>query len=203
MATLNADQLATIGKQAGFAGNDLVWFISTALAESGGRTDATNNIGAGHTGIMQISGVHLGAHPTWTRAWLMNPQNNASAARTLFLQYGKRPWLASSGRRLLYAKTAEDAAKRAGTAGVDPTTIGGAAGLPDLSPSNPLASAQQALSLAAKAGTWISDPRNWMRIVYVALGGALVVGALVMVAMPVATSVATPVVKTAVKAAKG
>jgi len=117
----------------------------------------------------------------------MNPANNAVAAHTLFLESGWSPWAATAGQRLLYMKTAEDAVRQIGE-NPSATTVGGALGLPDLSGAgSALGTAKQALELAVKGASWITDPQNWIRVIYVMLGGALVVGALIIVAAPTVT----------------
>jgi hypothetical protein len=81
-------------------------------------------------------------------------------------------------------KTAEDAVRQLGE-NPSATTIGGAVGLPDLSGvSGTLGVAKQGIELAVKAGSWITDPTNWVRVIYVFVGGALLVGALIIVAAP-------------------
>lgn len=44
--------------------------------------------------------------------------------------------------------------------------------------------------ILAKAGDWLSDPANWIRIAYVAGGAALVIGGLVLVGKPLAEAAA-------------
>jgi len=195
---LSPVEVARHAQRAGFRGNDLVRAVAHAGAESSFDPNATNNIGAGHTGLWQISGVHLRDHPQWTRAWLKNPANNAVAAYTLFRQSGWQPWLATAGRRLLYMKTAEDAVRQIGETNVDPTTIGGAIDAPDLS-GGMLGTAKQAIELAVKAGNWINDPSNWLRVLYVGLGGILVVSALIVVVLPAVQSTAKTATKVATK----
>jgi hypothetical protein len=202
---LSARQIATFAAAAGFRGADLQTSVAVALAESGGNPAAHNlSSREDSRGLWQIN---VRAHPEFASSNLYDPATNARAARAVLAKQGWRAWsVFTNGKFLLYMPTA-GVAVRSMPGGVDTgdPLADKAAGVIDETAGGVLDTGRSVVAigqLAAKAGTWISDPRNWMRIVYVALGGALVVGALVMVALPVATSVAAPVVKTAVKAAK-
>ena len=57
------------------------------------------------------------------------------------------------------------------------------------------------IGLAAKAGTWLSNPQNWVRVIYVQVGAMLLIGALVILVAPTVIGLASPAGK-AGKAAK-
>lgn len=81
--------IAQINAGAGFSGEDLITSVAVVLAESGGNAKVVNRIGC--VGWFQINQpVHVKAHPTWTRAYLQDPRNNAKAAYALFVANGKR-----------------------------------------------------------------------------------------------------------------
>jgi hypothetical protein len=194
MPTYRAQDLAGFAANAGFTGDAAVKAVAIALAESGGRSDVVNSIGA--TGLWQINQpVHVKAHPGWTQAYLKDPINNAKAAYELSSGGTNwKPWVVyTTGAYLLYmpqAKTAVDAngGSKHGTA------------VPD-NPLIPDAIEQQAQGLAALAQfpakilAWISDRNNSIRIAKVVVGGGLVIGALIVVSRPVIE----PAVKTVAK----
>lgn len=176
MATLTPAQIAGYARQAGFSGGALATSVAVALAESGGRTDATNVNRNGSTdrGLWQLND---GAHP-WVKSinW-QDPAANAAGAYRIYREAGGsfRPWVAytsgSAGQFQLQAAQAAGA-----PASVD--SDGG--GLLDkLNPLDDVASAAGAaadgVKLAASAGVWISNPHNWLRVAYVVIGGALII----------------------------
>lgn len=90
MTTLTDKQIASVAAQAGFKGSALTIAVAVALAESSGRTDVVNSIGA--TGLWQIL---QSAHPQWTIQQLKDPHTNARAAY-IISSGGKnwKPWVA-------------------------------------------------------------------------------------------------------------
>jgi Lysozyme like domain len=212
MGYLTARQLAEYAARAGFRGADLQTSVAVALAEGKGTGTPLNrrvlaeSVGDNGNSIGPWQ-IHMPSHPEFSRSYLLNPQNNANAARAVLRKQGWGAWTQfRNGAFLVYMPLAGANVKSL-PGGIDTgdPLADKAAGVIDETAGGVLDTGRSVVAigqLAAKAGTWISDPRNWMRIVYVALGGALVVGALVMVALPAATSVASPVVKAAVKATK-
>jgi len=191
MAKIGSQEIARLAQAAGFRGADLQTAVAVALAESGGNTTATNRNtnGTVDTGLWQINSVHGFSN-------LTDPATNARAAKTVLGRQGWSAWsVFKSGKFLLYMPTAGAAVLSlpGGVATGDPLAdkASGAvqSGVSTLGDITGAKAAGQALSLAAKAGTWINDPRNWLRIAYVVLGGALVIGALVMIVAPVASNV--------------
>lgn len=100
---MSAIEIAQVAVNAGFKGKNTVQLATAiALAESSGNATVINSIGA--TGLWQINQpVHVKAHPTWTKQWLQNPNNNAKAAYVLS-NGGKNwtPWEAYT--RLMHIK---------------------------------------------------------------------------------------------------
>jgi hypothetical protein len=195
---LTSGQIAMHAMTAGFRGADLPMAIAVALAESGGNPNARALTSREDSrGLWQIN---VRAHPEFATVNLYDPATNARAAKAVLNKQGWRAWsVYTTGKAMLFlpGATAVAAQVQAGN------TAAGAI----VSQSNPggvlntaVGTGQSIMSigsLMAKAGTWISSPHNWIRVVYVVLGGALVIGALVVVAAPVAA----PVVQTAVKTA--
>lgn len=203
MARASASQIAQYAYNAGFRGKSVALSVAVAMAESSGNTDARGD-GGWSIGLWQ---VYRKAHPQYSEAYLLDPQNNAKAAYEISAGGSTfMPWTTyKTGAYLLYMPTAEVAAQRVDPKGgilAAPAQAG--THLPDLTGAPSIVDTAKAIgsgvSLAAKAGTWLSNPQNLVRIVYVMLGGMLVVGALVVLAAPVALNLAGgPVVKTAKK----
>lgn len=171
MAVLSQPQVRTFAVLGGLPNPDLMAAI--AMAESGGNTDAIGAVG--EVGLWQINQpVHVKAHPTWTVAWLRNPSNNAAAARVVLNAQGLSAWTTyTNGAYRRFYGSAEVAAGAAqSVTGGFPNPI-----------SDLLDTAGQVGRLAqavAKGANWISNPSNWVRIVYVGVGGALIVTAMML-----------------------
>lgn len=114
MATISLTQAAVYARAAGFTGDALVDVVAVVIPESSLRTDVVNGIGA--TGLWQINQpVHVKDHPTWTKAWLQNPANNAMAAKVIYDQQGMGAWEAwTTGRAAPYLAQARAAVAAAG-----------------------------------------------------------------------------------------
>ena len=188
MATLTQSQVYAIAVSTGLPQPKLMTAI--AMAESSGRTNVVNPIGC--VGLWQINQpVHVKQHPTWTKAWLSNPVNNARAAKVIYQAQGLEAWQSyTDGRFKQYMDSTAQGVGDIdpldpfglikGNQGSDAVDLAGnaAGGLGDIA------------SFAAKAGNWISNPRNWLRIVYVMGGVALVVVGVSSLARPYVTKAA-------------
>ncbi len=172
MATLTQSQVYAIAVSTGLAQPKLMAAI--AMAESSGRTDVVNSIGC--VGLWQINQpVHVKTHPTWTKSWLSNPVNNARAAKVIYQQQGLEAWESYTDGRFKKYMDSTAQGSDGGFELFDPLNIlpgnqdeqiqstTGTQGIADIA------------SFAAKAGNWVSNPRNWLRIVYVIGGVTLVV----------------------------
>lgn len=84
-------QLAAYARQAGFPANQIATAVAVALAESGGRTDATNHNTDGSTdfGLWQINTVH--GSLLQTGSW-SNPADNARMAYSVWKGSGWGAW---------------------------------------------------------------------------------------------------------------
>lgn len=182
--TLTAPQIAQWAIQAGFSGQDLVTAVAVALAESNGRIDATNTNSNGSTdyGVWQINSVHSDEFAKYPQWWSVE---NADMAHDIYAAAGNQwtPWSTfTSGKYTSFLLQATSAAKSPDTGNV----VGGPGDTKTVNIIPGVDSIAQSLSgfttsLAAIAG-WIGDPQNWERVGMVFIGGALVVGALIMVA---------------------
>lgn len=199
MAKLTKSQMAMYAAAAGFTNPRVM--AEVGWAESGGDTKVVNSIGA--TGVWQIlQPLHVKSHPTWTTAWLQNPLNNARAAKVLYDAdkkaggNGLRPWedsrLKGNGGGWGKAIGGSGADKAIFDDWNDPFDLwdeekwGPAPPSPweGLTGETPPESLDQAggildiAQLGVKAAEWMSNPRNWVNVLYVVIGGVVVVGAL-------------------------
>lgn len=169
-------------------------WAAIGMAESGGRTNVVNGIGA--TGWLQINQpVHVRRHPKWTKKWLKNPLNNARAAKAIFDEQGWSAWQAYTGPdgsgsdgpwRRHYRSGAVvpagawddfwDGFKDGFDIGPGPEDFWDDDGFSDdewegdyVGPLDDIA------EFTAKAGNWVSNRRNWIRVAYVVGGGILAI----------------------------
>lgn len=187
MATLTQGQVQAIAVAAGLPDPKLMAAI--AMAESGGRTDARGTVG--EIGLWQINQpVHVKAHSTWTVAYLQNPVNNAYAAKTVLASQGLGAWTVytSGAYKRFYGGTVSGAVDAAAAAaGAIPGPVGwivdAAGNLVQAGGAVVDTGAQLGRIAVAlgKAGNWISSPQNWVRIVYIGIGAAAVVGSMLLV----------------------
>lgn len=194
-----------IAAAAGFSHPDMM--AEVGWAESGGDTNIVNSIGCvGVMQINQP--VHKSSHPNWTVSWLQNPVNNFRAAKVLYDAdkkaggNGLRPWedsrLKGNGGGWGKTKAYSSFAKGGGASQAifddwnDPFDLwdedkwGPAPKSPweGLTGDTPPESLEQAggivdmAKLGVKAAEWMANPRNWLNVLYVVVGGVIVVGTL-------------------------
>jgi hypothetical protein len=188
---LTAAQVAQWAVQGGFgglvtevtgaaSGEDTVT-VATAigLAESSGNPDVTHHNADGSVdyGVWQINDkAHEPLFVQFPQWWTVT---NADMAFQVYQEAGNsfKPWTTfTSGAYKLHMPAAAAARGQAGA----PTAQG------QVVTNNPLVNATNGLlGIAQKvfsAGTWLSSRQNWGRVAFVALGGAALVGALVIIA---------------------
>ncbi len=179
MATLSQNQIRLYAAAAGFSNPSLMAAI--AMAESSGNATVVNSIGC--VGLWQINQpVWVKSHPTWTKAWLMDPMHNATAAKVIYDAQGLNAWEAyTNGAYSRYYNgvvptTAQDASIIGGLKNLVPGTAD-LAGQLNVPGASTVADTASAISSASKAvwaaGKWVSTPFNWLRIAFV-LGGGIV-----------------------------
>lgn len=194
MAKLSARQIFALARDAGFSQGQAVTMTAIALAESGGETTAVNRSNSNGTidvGLWQINSVH-----GYSESAMKDPFQNAKAAKAIHARQSYGAWTVY--KKGTYNKYLPEALKAAPSGGTSISSI--LSGLRTLASAGDdvagavpgqlaeltgAKAAMGALDLVARAGTWITNPQNWLRIVYVVVGGALVVGALVMVTKPI------------------
>jgi hypothetical protein len=189
---LSYAQVAALARNAGFPDDQIAMAVAIADLESGRNPNIEGRVDPRDKGLMQINSHY---HPEVLKINWRNPQENMNLAfRIWSTRHNWSEWHTAGAAALLsksptITQAVGSSHSLGDIAGAAASGIGQVTGLD---------AAGNALSLAAKAGTWISDPGNWLRVAYVILGGALLIGALIVVAQPVAG----PLVKTAVKAIK-
>lgn len=202
--------IAVMARAVGWGSNsDAVSWV--AMAESGGDAHVVNSIGC--VGLLQINQkVHVASHPQWTVSWLQDPMNNLTAGLVLFKAAGgrfDRDWadsknkggipegwgphvpaaLGGGGSGPAGASQASsdpcDALK--GTPGYDYCTRSqGDNGTGGNSFGDTAAELGRLAQAVAKAGNWVADPANWVRIAYVAGGAVLALVAVNVIIQPYA-----------------
>lgn len=161
MSTLSQTQITAYAASVGFTNPRLMAAI--AMAESGGRTDVVNSIGC--VGLWQINQpVHVKAHPSWSQAWLKVPLNNARAAKVIYNSQGLGAWEAytNGAYKKYYGGTVVQASVEDDLGNL---LAPGASQLGEA-----LGSGTGSLAMVAKGGLWVSNPHNWVRVMYVVLG---------------------------------
>lgn len=218
--TLTAGQIAGYAKLVGFSGQGLVDAVAIALAESSGGTakiGGPNSDGSRDYGLWQINDR---AHPDLITAdaqW-WSPAINAQMAFKVYSAAGNsfKPWSTyANGTGLRYlsnlpvAKTAAwmpDAVGEItpGEGGIithDPVSDAISA---MASPIAALANAMKAIAGAVfKATAWTANPKNWGRVAFIGVGGALVIGSMTLIAKPYFMGAAAPVVNAVTDVAPG
>ena len=196
MTVLSDAQIAATARLAGFSGQDIVTAVAVALAESSGRTDATNHNSDGSTdyGLWQINSVH--ADLLNSGNW-QTPLDNAKMAKSVHDAAGSwRPWSTfNSGAWLVYynrgvaASTAStDTVTSTGQAnvtltGFDWKTIlegpagiigGGASAIGGAIGGGGISGLSDAISNLGKFLSFIANPSNWLRVAEFIAGLAFV-----------------------------
>lgn len=201
MAKYTAGQMSAMAQAVGFDKKTAVIMGAIGMAESGGDSKAHNAVAPDNSyGLWQINML---AH---TRKELQISKNedlfvpllNVMAAKKIHKSQGLGAWSTyTSGAYKTYLSQAttdkallEELTKNP----VESSPIGEAV-------SDPLQSVGDIAGFIAKAGNWVSNPSNWVRIVYVLTGVALVVGGSVVMGRPLITNVAGSTVGGVVKGA--
>src|SRR5216684_2897645 len=91
---MNASDIATYARQAGFSGNDLATAVAIALAESSGNPTVVGDLNLTPGGSVGLWQINLKAHPDLAAGDLTDPQTNANAAYAVYQAAGNsfHPW---------------------------------------------------------------------------------------------------------------
>lgn len=179
-------------RTAGWTGGDAVTAVAVAMAESGGAETVSG-------GLWRMTGAPA------------DPQGQANAAYAKWREKGWSYWPAYRLKTyLLMVPVAQSAFAALGAEVVAKDPGAAVAGLEEAVKQLPGGGVvdlfKDALTLAYKGAVWVGNPNNWARVAQVVLGGALVVGGLVLIAKnavgTVAGEVAGAVAKPIVKAVK-
>jgi hypothetical protein len=203
---LSAAQIAWYAQQAGFGGGDVARAVAVALAESGGRINAKggpNKDGSYDYGLWQINEK---AHPDLITAdaqwWVAG--FNAQMAFKVYSAAGNtfRPWSTfTSGAYLPHMGAALLGAGNPDSSGLvqagDNTVI-------EHNPISDLVAPFKSIAGAVfKTSVWVANPHNWGRAAFIAVGGALVIGSLAIMAKPYIMGAAAPIVNAAADVVPG
>lgn len=126
MAVLTDSQIAGYAKGAGFPPGEIATAVAVALAESSGRTDATNrnSNGSRDYGLWQINTVHSALLASGDK---FNPADNARMAYQIWKSSGWRAWSSyKSGRYRAYIPRGTAASGSAAIGGGQGTNVVGA-----------------------------------------------------------------------------
>lgn len=167
MTTLTPADIGSAAAAAGFTPVEILVAIPLAYAESGGNPEATNHNSNGSTdyGVWQINSIHkeILASGNWA-----DVRDNAKMARQVYLNAGGswEPWSAyNNGAYLKYADRGREYVPGDTATTPTPTTTT----TPAWNPLDPLG----VLGFL----TVLGNPDFWKRVGIVALGGALVIAA--------------------------
>ncbi len=192
-----------LGAHAAVAGwrstTDIAMAVAIAMAESGGRAYAIggpNSDGTYDYGCWQIN---EGAHPELFQGvdW-SNPQTNAKMAFAVYTEAGNswKPWsVFNNGKYKEHEKDFVNGVIDSIPGGADPLSLAGDAleGLGEATGIDAVGAAINNIGGAVyKAGQWLGDAENWIRVAQVVVGGGLLIAALTIVARPALENV-TPV----------
>lgn len=191
--TLTAVQIGQWAASAGFPKEELGNAIAIALAESSGRIDAVGGPNANGTYDYGVWQINEGAHPQLFQQY---PQwwsaANGKMAFDVWTRAGNKwtPWSVwNSGAYRFYSPEALAAASK-----IDPIEIS-----PESDP-DPISAIPEALneignafkSIAGgvgKAGQWMGEGGNWVRVAQVVAGGAMLLSALTIVMKPLISQI--------------
>jgi hypothetical protein len=221
MAKLSPAQIKGYAQDAGFSAGESTTMTAIALAESGGETTSHNAVPPDDSyGLWQINMIgklgpsRLKEFGLTSASQLFDPAANAVAARKIYLGSGYHAWSTyTSGAYKLYmhkaGATAINSSATQGSAlgntadiiaGVAGGPLGMAAGAYDAFGSSAGDVVSSGVNIAndiGKLGAWISNPTNWLRILYVTGGAAAILFAAQALFKPVTDAAIKGAVKTA------
>lgn len=203
MAKLTAEQVGSFAFKAGVSNaRSLATAIAIADLESGfnagALADDSDDLSYGLWQINMKGSMGPDRRAKYGLASneaLYDPATNARVMAGISkngTDYG--PWSTAVPARVLALKYTATAGKVIEAGGGDAGIAGDIAGAVDgaSAVANVAADASQALRATH---AWFSDRNNWIRVAYVATGGAILIGALVALVRPAVDNIAAPVVR--------
>lgn len=200
-APLTDQQIANVAKASGWTStSEIAIAVAVALAESGGRPEAThvNSNGSTDYGLWQVNSIH-GFDPNR----LLTPTGNGSAAHQVYSEAGNKwtPWSTyKSGAYLAFLAR--------GRAVAGSASAGGSVNDPPIDRPIPgVSSLSDLYSSITSLANWVSNANNWRRVGLFILGAILLTYGLFKVTgnnqlSPTTKAVAKAATTVAVKAAK-
>jgi hypothetical protein len=210
---LSPAQIYALARDAGFDRPHAVTMTAIALAESGGNPGATNITSREESyGLWQIN---VKANTDFRGQNLLDPRTNAKAAKVIYDRQGYGAWsvFTTTDPKRSYTRYLGDALSASGQSEtsiadylrgipVAARTLAGVAG--DVAGAVPGQAAEmtgipgiaralgQGVELATKAGNWLTNPQNLVRVVYVFVGAQLILVGLFLVAAPTILKTVAP-----------
>lgn len=188
--TLTDQQIAGWAKAAGIPDDKLGIAVAIALAENGSadisRVSAVNFDGSRDYGIWQINDhAHPEKFERWPQWWSQTNAQMMAAVSGNGQNWS--PWTTyKTGAYLLFLPRGNAAAKNAQVPGTTAPTDDKYIWEEPIDAALQTANAlKESAAILFKAGAWMANPNNWMRVAQVVVGGALLFGAANVLAKPI------------------
>lgn len=195
MAKLSQAQIVSLARSAGMANPEVMAAI--AMAESGGNPNAHNPIPPDNSyGLWQINMLgSMGAarrkeYGIASNEALFNPAVNARAASKILSGQGLKAWSTYTNGAYKKYMGGSSGATQVGLwddiqdwsqdfmEGEGGDLLGGLSGAGAVDGTVEIAKgAADIAQLGVKTAEWLSNPRNWLNVLYVVMGGVVIIGA--------------------------
>jgi hypothetical protein len=192
MTVLSDRDIAAVAAQAGWRGNDLYTAIAVALAESGGDDHNHNPIPPDDSyGLWQIN--MLGSMGPSRRAQfnlksnddLYDPKTNARVAKAIQGSSGWSAWTTYTSKKYTeFTNRAKIAVDQTDMNNLLTATIGAGTTAAVQGTVAGLQNSAQLFTQIGNAFTWLATPANWLRVIEVGLGAALLIGGMYALSKP-------------------
>jgi hypothetical protein len=210
VTTLSDTDLAAVAAQSGWRGNDLDIAIAVALAESGGDTQSHNDKPPDDSyGLWQIN--MLGSMGTdrlkqfglSAKTDLFDPKTNGRVAHSIQSSSGWGQWTTyTRGDYQEFMNRAKSAVASTDMNTLLSKTLAGGITAGGSGIASGLISTGQIFSQISNAFTWLFTPSNWLRIIEIGLGAALLIGGVYSLSKPLIQPVVSDVKSAASKVGK-
>jgi hypothetical protein len=190
--TLTREQVAGFARGAGFPDSQIPMAVAVAELESGRQPARVGMTDPRDLGLMQINSHY---HPEVLGINWKDPGQNMRLAHTIWTHGGWSQWH-TAGAAMLLSKTPAFTSTVKGSLGLIGQAVDTGASAVDAAMA-PAKAALQIADLSARVGTFFIDPRNWERILFVLIGGVVVIVGAAVIVRPYAE----PAVKAGMKVA--